>query len=200
MAREKLKKFEGFDPDEYRRLKEIGERLEREKDLQRSEFDKQYTEASENYKREISLRDEAIAKKDAALQKALIEGQAAIDITAADGEPELLLPHIKDRTQMQEVDGQYRAVILGEDGKPRLKKGATRATDFLSIRDYVDELKEDKRYAGAFSGTGSSGGGATQGRDTSGNSGASPATISRDDMRGFGVHAESIAKGKTRVV
>jgi len=198
MIRDKLKKFDGFDPEEYKRLQEVRARIEREKDLQRNEFDKQFTEASEQYKTEIKLREEQISRLQTNLQKALIDRQAAIDISAAGGSPDLLLPHIRDRAKVQEVDGQYIAVVLGEDGKPRLKKGATRATDYLPIGEYVEELKDDKRFAGAFAGTGSSGSGATTGRDVD-HSGA-PATVSKHDMKAIGQYADAIAAGKTKVV
>jgi len=198
MIRDKLKKYEGFDPDEFKRLKDMQSRLERERDLQRTEFDKQFTEASEQYKTEIKLREAEIDRLRTNLQKALIDRQAAIDISAAGGSPDLLLPHIRDRAKVHEVDGQYIAVVLGEDNKPRLRKGATRATDFLPIGEYIEELRDDKRFAGAFAGTGSSGSGATRGRDAD-YSGA-PATISKHDLKAFGENVESIAAGKTKVV
>ena len=196
----KAKRYEdaGIDPDEFKRLKDMRERLEREKEVQRSEFDKQFTEASEQYKTEIKVRDDQIQKLQANLQRALINEKASIDIAAADGSPDLLLPHIQSRAQVQEVDGRYIAVVLGDDGKPRLKKGAQKATDFLPIREYVEELREDERFAGAFRGTGSSGSGATKGRDAD-HSGA-PATVSKNDPKAIGIYADAIAAGKTRVV
>lgn len=198
LAREKLKAFEGFTAEEYQRLKEVEAKVKKEAELQRSEFDRQFTEASEQYKKMISDRDDRIKRMSRDLDSALIERQAAIDINAASGSTELLLPHIRSRAEVREIEGRHIAVILGEDGNPRLKKGANKATDFLPIRDYVEELKEDRRFAGAFSGTGTSGSGATPPGAT--RPGDVPATVSRGDMRAIGEHAESIAKGLTKVV
>jgi hypothetical protein len=197
MAREKLAKFDGFDADELTRLKQVSADLKKESELQRSEFDKQFTEAAEGYKSQIKLEqdEKAVLRRD--LQEALIDKQAAIDVNNHGGSAELLLPHISKRAEMRQVDGRNVAVILGEDGKPRLRKGATQATDFLPISEYVEELKEDERFAVAFPSSGASGGGATPPGPT--NSGA-PATVSKHDLKAIGLHADSIAKGETKVV
>jgi hypothetical protein len=199
ILRDKLKAFEGFDADELKRLRAEQGKIEKEKELERSEFERQYAEVTEQYKTEAQLKEDRIVALERDLTEALIERQAALDISQAGGSAELLLPHVKNHTQMREIDGRNRAVVIGDDGKPRLKKGATKATDFLPIADYVEELKEDRRFAGAFSGSGASGGGATNSGGGVTSTGA-PATVSKQDLKAIGKWSKSIAKGDTKVV
>jgi hypothetical protein len=198
LIKDKLKKFDGYDADEYKRLQGVEEKVKKEAELARSDFDKQFTDASEQYKSEIKLRDEKIAKQAEDLERALVDGQAALDIAAAGGSPELLLPHIRDHVKVKEVNGRHRALVIGDDGNPRLKQGATQTTDYLPLSDYVAELKEQKQFAGAFVGTGASGGGATP--PSGAVDGNAPATVSRDDLKAIGLHSKSIAAGHTKVV
>jgi len=198
ILRDKLKAFDGFDADELARLRAEQKKIETEKDLERTNFEKQYAEVTETYKTEAKLKDDRIGALERDLTESLIENQAARDITLAGGSAELLLPHVKNHTQMREIDGRNMAVVIGDDGKPRLKKGATIATDFLPIADYVEELKEDRRFAGAFSGSGASGGGATNSGGVT--STGAPATVSKQDLKAIGKYADSIAKGDTKVV
>ena len=198
MEREKLKKYDGFDADEFKRLQVVEEKVKKDAELARSDFDRQFTEASEQYKTEIKLRDEKIAVQNADLQQALIDTQATIDIAAAGGSPQLLLPHIRAHTEIREVNGRHRALVIGDDGTPRLRKGATQGTDHLPLADYIAELKEDKQFAGAFAGTGASGGGATP--PSGAVDGAAPATVSKHDPKAIGIHSKSIASGHTKVV
>jgi hypothetical protein len=107
------------------------------------------------------------------------------------------MPWIKSKSEVRLVNDQHLAVILGEDGAPRLKKGADKATDFLTIGEYVAELKDTDKWATAFSGAGASGAGTEPGQ--TGGEGDAPAVIPRSDMKAIGIHAESIAKGKTKV-
>ena len=197
MAREKLKEFDGFDAEELKRLQKVSADLAQEKELQRSNFDKQFTEAAEQYKTEIKLRDERNATLKRDLEHALIDNQAEMDIKAHGGKTKMLLPHVTKHVEVREIEGRHVAVVVGDDGKPRLRKGATKATDFLPITEYIEELREDPEFASAFSSSGASGGGATKtGQTTDG----APATISKHDLQSFGANAEAIAKGKTKVV
>jgi hypothetical protein len=197
-GKEKLKEFEGYDPGELARLRAVEEKVKREAELTRSEFDRQFTEASDQYKAQIELLagQNEVYKRD--LNRALVDNQAVMDITTRGGKAAWLLPHIKDHTEMREVDGRHVAVVIGDDGKPRLKKGATQTTDFLPIADYVDELKEHPEFEDAFRGTGATGGGATNNRTAA--QGTAPATVSKQDLKAIGLHADSIAKGLTKVV
>lgn len=199
LDKEKLERFENLnvDPDELVKLREMSQRLAQEKDLARSTFDKQFAEAADSYKSEIKVRDENILTLQKDLRKALIDDRAAMEVKLAGGTEEYLMPWIKSNSEVRLVDGTYRAVILGEDGGPRLKKGADKATDFLSYAEYVDELKQTEKWSAAFQGAGSSGAGTEPGR-LAGETDA-PAVVPKSDMRAIGVHAESIAKGKTKV-
>lgn len=199
LVRDKLKEYDGFDATELKSLREMSVKLKKDQELQRSEFDRQFTEAAEQYKTEIQLqkKENELLRRD--LSEALIRKQAAIDVGRAGGTPELLLPHIEDHAEMRQVDGRNVAVVIGDDGKPRLRKGATQATDFLPIADYVEELRGDERFAGAFPASGASGGGATN-RGQTAPSGDAPATVSKHDLKAIGLHADSIAAGKTKVV
>lgn len=198
LAKEKLERFEkmNVDPGELTELREMKDRLERENQLARTQFDKQFTEAADQYKNEIKVREDKVTVLERDLRKALIDDRAGMEVRLAGGTEEYLMPWIKDNSEVRLVDGKHTAVILGEDGGPRLKKGADKATDFLSYAEYVDELKQSEKWAAAFAGAGASGSGSEPGKpgDTD-----APAVIPSSDMQAIGIHAESIAKGKTKV-
>ena len=115
------------------------------------------------------------------LERHLVDAAATTAINEADGNVKLLIPHVKARVKLTEVDGQYRPSVVGEDGSPRVNGEGNP----LSIKDLVSEMRSDEVYAGAFKGTGQSGSGSepTQGGEgSSGSNGAGTGPIIADGL------------------
>jgi len=91
------------------------------------------------------------------LEDALIDSAAIAAITNKDvkGNPKLLLPLVKAQSRLIEGDeGSLRVEIFDGNG-PRMNSKA----DPMSFMDLLTEMRDSNDYAGAFEGTGSSGGG-----------------------------------------
>jgi hypothetical protein len=158
--KEEAKKFDGFDPAELKKLKEAAELAEREKDIQRGNFEKVLNQEKEKWQAEIDLQKERNVKLEAGLNNALIDSAALREITARDGYTHLLLGPVKDRLQLMELNGETIAVAVNPKGEPRLKAEPEHAHDYMGPAELVAEMKGDPEYAPAFKGTGSSGSGA----------------------------------------
>jgi len=111
----------------------------------------------------LNEKDTVIAKLDAALDDALVE--SAIANALADGEvkgnPTLLTPLMRKHVTRKEADGVFKVVVVDKDGNPKVNGKA----DPMSVKEFALELKGDKQYAGAFEGSGHSGGGGSNDRD-----------------------------------
>ena len=85
-----------------------------------------------------------------------INNTAMDAISKERGNTELLMPYIKNRTRMND-DGTVQ--VLDGKGQPMVNDQG----ENLGITDLVKELKSDNSFAGAFEGTGHSGGGMPSG-------------------------------------
>lgn len=104
--------------------------------------------------------DEKYQKLHGLVEKNMLDGQAKLLATEIATAPDLLVPHIRSRLALEEVDGQLSISVLGTDGKPSAN----------SIEDLRKELLSNKAYAPILIGSKANGGGATGG---SGRGGAS---------------------------
>jgi hypothetical protein len=146
--------------------------------------------------KEIGVRDERLAAMQRSLDSALIESAATRAIGEHKGNAKLLLPIVNAATKIIEHDGGHRAVVLGSDGEPRLGPDHKTATDYMTVSQLVAEMKESGEYAGAFPGTGASGGGSSA---SQGSGGSGSRVIDGNDPWAIGRNAEAIAAGKAKV-
>ena len=83
------------------------------------------------------------------------DAEATRAILAEHGEPELLLLHVSPRLQVERAGEGFAVRVVDADGRPReMREGP------VTVRNFVREMKYGK-LAAAFSGTGSSGSGAS---------------------------------------
>lgn len=95
------------------------------------------------------------------LERELVTSAASKAIAEKGGNPNLLLPLVERRTRMRRTDaGQFLAEVLDDTGGVRIspKSGAT---DPMTIGELIEEMAGREEYAGAFSGTGARGSGAS---------------------------------------
>lgn len=186
----KLAEFGELTPEEAKQLKDFRESEAERKAKEAGEFDKLRTQIVEKHTKELTKKDEAIAKRDKALDRYIRRAAATQAIMDNEG-TDLLLPHVLDRLKLVEKDDEYAVVVTTEAGDPMVDtKGAA-----VPPKDFVASLKLIDKYKGGFRGTGASGSGA----ENRSSAGAGAAVVAKGDMVGFGANLESIAKGTTVV-
>lgn len=180
-ATDLLKTFEGIDPDKARdaqtqleellkvdpekkleaHKKTIEQQLNTKYDAERKKLTDQHTSQMSSLTGENKTLDEQ-------LQQVLIQSTALSAITTAKGNPDLLLPLVKQQARLKKDDKGRRVVeIIDADGTVRLSSKAG-SMDPMSIDEFVEAMKTDKRYSAAFAGAGASGSGAGAGDRGSG--------------------------------
>jgi hypothetical protein len=95
------------------------------------------------------------------MERYLVDSQIAQTVSELDGVLKLIKPHVKASTKVVNVDGEYKAVILDEDGTTRY----TSSGEPMTIKEYVESLRDDADFSHAFktkakSGTGQQAGNA----------------------------------------
>jgi len=174
-----VKQFDGIDPSEVKKV--LADRAKAEQDQARAEgdFEKLLTQERDKFAKELATREESTKGLRRDLAGALIDSAATKAIAKFSGDAELLLPHVQANTRLIEVNGKHVAVVLDEAGEPRLAPDAKTATDYMGIEHLVSGWKGAGKFAGAFAGTGASGGGATA--STRNGGAGTPRRISLDD-------------------
>lgn len=116
------------------------------------------------------------------LANTMIDSAASKAINDAKGSIELLLPIVKQSTRMRrdEKTGRVFVEIVDANGEVR-PSPASGSTDPMTIKELVEELRNNPSYARAFDGTSSTGGGATGGGN--GGSGNGTFRITEADAR-----------------
>jgi len=118
------------------------------------------------YDAEISERDAKLAMMQNALERSLIEAQATSAISELKGTPALLLPHVMQRVKIFEEDGDYTVRVLDAQGQPRIAD--VKGTPF-TIRNLIEEMRNDPIFGRAFEASGTGGSGASNGNKAGGN-------------------------------
>lgn len=104
--------------------------------------------------------NEKYGKLNSLVEKHMLDGKALELATEISTVPALLVPHVRGRLKLEEVDGQLSISVLSPDGKPSA----------ASMDDLRKELLSNKNFAPILIGSKASGGGANGG---SGGGGAS---------------------------
>ena len=163
----------GKTPEEIAAIVAAQAQAEHDKMAKGGEWEKLKTQMAEQQEQERAAWQTSIKAKDAAIERHLIDAQAATAIAAAKGVPELLLPHVKAHVRVVEDGGDYAVRIVDKQGNPRVDgKG-----EFLSIADLVAEMRQDAIYGRAFEASGTTGSGAPSGQQGSGPSNGSKGNL-----------------------
>ncbi len=136
-------------------------------------FEKMKADLERGHQAALADKDKKVGAMQATLNEYLIDNAAMAAVTEAKGAAALLLPIIRSNAKVVEENGKYIVRILDKDGDARGDgKGG-----FMTIVDFVAELKTSKDYGRAFEASGQTGGGKPPassktgtgaGRDTSG--------------------------------
>lgn len=164
----KLSEWEtlGLSPQEIKDLAAEKERQKTQKAIEEGNFESLKKQMLEQHEKEKKTLLDAKDTMFSAVKKHLVSATATAEIAAANGVPQLLMPHIESKVTVLNEDGKFEVRILDAKGEPRVNaKG-----EYTTIKDLVQELREDPIYSQAFKGTGHSGSG------TSGGTGTPPAS------------------------
>lgn len=117
-----------------------------------------------SYETKLSTKEaefnEKYGKLNGLVEKHMLDGKALEMATAISTVPALLVPHIRGRLKLEEVNGELSISVLDQSGKPSA----------ASLDDLSKELLSNKNFAPILIGSKASGGGASGG---SGGGGAS---------------------------
>ena len=146
----------GKTPEEIAALVDAQRKAEADRALKGGEFDKVKNQIVEQSEREKTDLRNIIKSKDAAIERYLIDAQATAAISEMKGIPVLLLPHVKAAVKVVEDNGDFVTRVVDAQGNPRVNSKG----EFLSIRDLVDEMRQNEVFGRAFEPTGATGSGA----------------------------------------
>ena len=161
----KVKDFEGIDPvkakEAIAKIEELGT-LDPKKDVDRLVDEKvkaQLDQVNERHQNELTARDKKIEGRDALLRQTLVHDAALKAIVAEKGDPDLLLPHILPRIQL-ELDEDDTGKIVPKtkvlDASGNVRIGDSQGNP-MKIEGLVGELKKHEKFSKLFEGSGHSG-------------------------------------------
>lgn len=197
-AQELASQFEGLDPERARKALSAAEKAEAEKAKAAGDWDAREKALREQFTAEHSKVVEPLQKKVTDLETGLFSAVAERDAIEAcalqdvKGRPKLVLPIIRPELGVEMIDGKMTTVVKGPDGKARYHQ-TTGA--LFTVADRLKELRGIPDYAGAFEGTGASGGGAEGGRG----GGDGVRTVRAGDDKAFLANLDKIARGEAKV-
>ncbi len=192
VATDALKKFDGFDSTEFKRLQDAEAEAARIKATEEGDWTKLEQKLIEAHGTEMTTKETRIEKLMGALQKHLVDAELTKAISAAKGDAALLLPHARAFVQTRETDDGFEVFVADEKGTPLVSDGQGTP---MTMAQLVEGKLADE-YPRAFEGTGSSGGGASK---SSAGGQRIAGTIAADDGGSFMDNLDGIAEGKIQV-
>jgi len=181
-ARELEEQFGGFDPDELTQLRDEKAKAEEQRAQKAGEWDKLKTQMAGKHDQEIAERDKKLADLTNAYNNQLIDSAVVTAIAAEKGNATLLKPHVASRVKVvKDESGTFGVQVVDDAGNPRVDSSGK----FISVNDFVKEMRDQDTFAGAFIGAQSSGGGTPPGSGEGGGAGAKggiPSDLKRSSM------------------
>lgn len=105
----------------------------------------------------IAAKEAKIDKLKKQLETILVDESIRRAIGDQAFDPDLVIPHVRDRVRAVEEDDRVTAVVVDVDGTRRINVASGSP---MSINDLVSELKASQKYARLFKSAAPSGGGA----------------------------------------
>lgn len=168
-----LKSFEGLEPDAARKALEIAGSIDKmtPNDKVQAQIESAVSAIKANHAKEVGGLKTTLEARETAIRQLAIQSVAAAAISKMKGDPELLMPHIMARAQVQWVEGQPvpKVYMTGDDGKTALPTMGAGAEP-MGVGEYVEKVLAAK-FPVAFGGHGGTGGGATGGGAAAGGAG-----------------------------
>ncbi len=159
-AKAKLASYEGVDPEKYKQLVAAADEAEKKRLQGEGDFKQLEQQLIKKYDGELEKERAVSARFKTSLEEYLVDAEALRVLSEFSDSPTLLLPHVKSRMKVLEQDGKFAARIVDSAGNVRIGKGQGSAP--MTLPELMEEMKQDKQFALAFKGTGSSGGGASK--------------------------------------
>lgn len=168
--RERLNQYEELGLDDLEKAKEILKERD-DAELKRAEEERNFTEWQEKIKgryegqlnefsEKVEKTQEAANKYKSQLENYLVDNEALRVLKELDGEPQFILPHLKNEVKVVEDDkGEMSTQIIDKYGEPRFKDGKP-----MTIKDRVSEMREDDVFGKAFAAPKISGSGSQSGK------------------------------------
>jgi hypothetical protein len=151
--------FGDIDPEKYQELLEREAQAEEEKAKKAGEWDKLRGQMTDKHNEELQKRAKREEQLIEVIKKSTIDAAVIAALNEVGGNVSLLLPHVKDRMQLVEEDGQFSARVIDEAGTVRVNGEGT----FLTAKELVSEMRDQESFAAAFKADVKSGGGTPPG-------------------------------------
>lgn len=151
---ERLKLFEGIDPEAARAALEAQRTAEHDKAMSKGDFEKLRNQMVEDHTRKMEAATARITKREDQIKKVLRTNAATAAIAANRGKVKALLPHVLDALHPVEDEetGEWDVQVM-EKGKV---KHNTRGEP-MTPEEFVASLRDIDDFKALFDGTGMSG-------------------------------------------
>lgn len=138
--------LEGDDALDAETLRAAVERTIGESKDGKVNWDKMKKDLEKGFQTQLQGKDGELQSMSKTLQKYLVTTAAVQAIAGHKGVPDLLLPHIKDRTKVVKDGDDYVVRVVDESGDPR----GNASGGFMTVEDLVKELKAHPTFGRAF--------------------------------------------------
>lgn len=192
-ARKSLKNYEGIDPAEHARLKQEVADAEAKKASEEGNWKAVEKQLIEKHGTERESDKKALAKRDSAVERRLVQAELTRAIAAKKGDPDLLLPYAQKYARVRETDDDFEAFLCDERGTPMVSDGKGTPMTFDAFVEQVLMVK----FPRAFDGVGSSGGGAP--RSNAGGGGQARVVVTDTNSPEFLANVKDLASGKASI-
>lgn len=142
-----------LDPDTIKSRLQLATDVETERSRKAGEFDKLKEQLVVQHKTELEKVTGRVQTLEGSLFDVLGEQRLTEILTPMDGDPTLLLPHMKPFVKITEnpnatsAKDRFVAVVVDKGGTPRVKDG--QGTPF-GLQDLADEFKADTKFGKAW--------------------------------------------------
>jgi hypothetical protein len=195
-AKAALKSYDGIDPEQHKALVAAAAEADRKKAASEGDFKQLEQQLVKKYEGELDKERKEKTQFQSAMEQYLIDSAALAELAKVTDSPNLLLPHVKSKMRVIQVEGgAFAARVVDEAGNIRIGRGAG-ATP-MTMPEWIEELRQNKEFAPAFRGTGSSGGGAS--KSSAGGGGGSLKVIASTLSKDFLDNLDAMAKGQASV-
>jgi hypothetical protein len=180
--RQMQEQYSGYDVEELQQLREAQAKAEEDRAKKAGEWDSLKTQLVTKHNDEKSAWEKEKAELMNAFSNQLRETAALQAISENKGNTALLKPHVLAALKVErDESGKFVTHVVDDAGGARMNSDGK----YLSVSDYVKDLRDQETFAGAFLGTGSSGGGTPPGggdKGGAGGKGGIPSDLKRGGM------------------
>ena len=160
----KYETVKDVDVEKYQEM--IAKENKAEEDLlfEKNEFEKIREKDRNEFDHRVSALQNKNEKLSNSLNTFVIEKELNSAISEQDGNPLFLMPHMKNRVELEENENGFEVVVKDALGNNMFNQDGGKA----SVEDLVKEFKGNNMFLGAFKGSGSSGTGTQTSPKTTG--------------------------------